>query len=88
MTLLNTLVSSARLAIVFATLFFALGPLLIVFIEYQFGQNFYLNLIFPGGQISHVLAQSSDFANQYLLPLVQTVVLLISSHLIMKRASL
>jgi Cu-processing system permease protein len=34
------------------------------------------------------LAQSSDFANQYILPLVQTVVLLISSHLIMKRASL
>lgn len=88
MTLLNTLVSSARLAIVFATLFFALGPLFIVFIEYQFGQKFYLNLVFPGGQISNVLAQSSDLASQYLLPLVQTAVLLISSHLIMKRASL
>ena len=88
MSLLNTFVTSARLAIVVATLFFALGPLFVVFIEYQFGQNFYLNLIFPGGQISSVLSQSSDIASQYFLPLLQTAVLLIGSHLMMKRASL
>ncbi|ASP49608.1 hypothetical protein [Cognaticolwellia beringensis] len=88
MSLLNTFVTSARLAIVAATLFFALGPLIVTFIEYQFGQTFYLNLLFPGEQISRVLSQSSVGVSQYLLPLIQTVVLLITSHLIMKRASL
>ncbi|MFT5636032.1 MAG: Cu-processing system permease protein [Cognaticolwellia sp.] len=88
MSLLNTFVNSSRLAIVAATLFFALGPLIIAFIEYQFGQNFYLNLLFPGEQISSVLSQSSVVASQYLLPLIQTTILLITSHLIMKRTSL
>jgi len=88
MTLLNTLVNSARLAIVFATLFFALGPLIITYVKFQFGQEFYLTLLFPGEQISSILSQNSVTTSQYLLPLIQTSILLIASHLMMKRASL
>lgn len=88
MTLLNTFVNSARLAIVAATLFFALGPLIIAYIKYQFGQTFYLTLLFPGEQIDSILSQSSVTTGQYLLPLMQTIILLIASHFMMKRASL
>lgn len=88
MSLLNVLVNSARLAIVTATLIFALGPLVLAFINYQFGQTFYLNWLFPGDQIGSILSQSGAVASQYTLPLVQTVMLLIVSHLLMKRASL
>ena len=88
MSLLNTLVNSARLAIVVASLFFGLGPLIVSFITYQFGQDFYLNLIFPGGQISSVLSQNSMIASQYGLPVIQTLLLLMGSHLMMKRAAI
>ena len=88
MSLLNTLVNSARLAIVAAMLFFGLGPLIIAVIKYQFGQEFYLNLLFPGGQISSILSQSSVVASHYALPVIQTIVLLVASNLIMKRASI
>ena len=88
MTLLNTVVNSARLAIVTATLIFALGPLCLAFIKYQFGQVFYLNMLFPGEQISNILSQSHTSTSQYILPLAQTLLLLITSHLLMKRASL
>lgn len=88
MSLLNNLVNSARLAIVAATLFFALGPLVLAFIQYQFGQVFYLNWLFPGEQISSILSQNNMAISQYLLPLIQTALLLITSHFLMKRASL
>jgi hypothetical protein len=88
MSLLNILVSSARLAVVAATLFFGLGPLIIAFIKYQAGKEFYLNLIFPGGQIDSILSQSSLDGSHYILPLTQTLVLLTCSHLVMKRASI
>jgi len=88
MTLLNTWVHSARFAIVAAVLFFSLGPLVIAFINYQFGQEFYLNLLFPGEQIESILSQSGVVASQYWLPLIQTLVLLFASNLVMKRASI
>lgn len=88
MTLLNTLVTSARLAVVMATLFFGLGPLIVTFVEYQFGQNFYLNLVFPGGQISSILSQTNVSGAHYLLPLLQTLAFIVCSHFVMKRATL
>ena len=88
MTLLNTLVNSARLAIVTASLFFGLGPLIIAFIKYQFGHEFYLNLLFPGEQITSILSQSGIVTSQYALPLTQTLLLLVASHLSMKRAAI
>ncbi len=88
MTLLNTWVHSARLAIVTAVLFFSLGPLVTAFIGYQFGHEFYLNLLFPGEQIESILSQRGDVTSQYWLPLMQTLVLLFTSNLVMKRASL
>lgn len=88
MSLLNTLISSARLTVVVATLFFGLGPLIIAFIKYQFGQEFYLSLLFPGGQINSILSQSGLNGSHYLLPLIQTVVLLTCSHFVMKRTSI
>lgn len=88
MTLLNTIVNSARLAIVAATLFFALGPLIVAYIKYQFGQTFYLPLLFPGQQIDSILSQTSLSTNAYLLPVLQTFMLLIASHFMMKRAAL
>ena len=88
MSLLNIIVSSARMAIVVATLFFGLGPLIIAFIKYQLGQEFYLNLIFPGGQINSILSQNGLDGSHYILPLIQTVVLLTCSHILMKRAAI
>lgn len=88
MSLLNTLVSSARLAVVMATLFFGLGPLLITFIDYQLGQSFYLELIFPGGQINSILSQTTIDGSHYVLPILQTLVLLFCSHVVLKRAAL
>ena len=88
MSLLNTWVSSARLAIVVAILFFGLGPLIIAFINYQVGHNLYLDLIFPGGQINSILAQTNLGGSHYMLPLFQTLILLIVSHLLMKRAAI
>jgi hypothetical protein len=88
MSLLNILASSARLAVVVATLFFGLGPLIITFIQYQLGQELYLNLIFPGGQINSILSQNNVDGSHYILPLVQTLILLASSHMVMKRAAI
>jgi len=88
MSLLNTLVSSARLALVAATLIFTLGPLFLAFINYQFGHSLYLNLLLPGEQISRILSQNSPMVSYYLLPLIQTGVLLLVSHLVLKRAAL
>mgnify|MGYP006999716406 CR=1 FL=1 len=88
MSLLNTLVNSSRLAVVAATLFFGLGPLLVTLISYQFGQDFYLNSIFPGGQITSILSQSSLDGGHYLLPLSQTFIILVMSTIVMKRAAI
>ncbi len=88
MSLLNTLVNSARLAIVYATLIFALGPLAIGIINAQFGHSLYLNFLIPGEQISSILSQKSLVISQYLLPFIQTSLLLLLSHFMLKRASL
>lgn len=85
MSMLNALVSSAKFAVVVATLFFGLGPLILALIKYQFGQEFYLNLLFPGEQIGEIFAQASSQTNHYLLPLVQTLLLLVFSYFAMKR---
>lgn len=88
MSLLNNLVSSARMAVVVATLFFGLGPLIVAFIKYQVGQNLYLHLIFPGGQINSILSQSSLNGSHYILPILQTLALLACSHYLMKRKAI
>lgn len=88
MSLLNTLVSSAKLAIVMTILFFGLGPILIGIVNYFLGHNLYLHFVFPGGQISSILSQSHIGFSQYLLPLIQTLVFLICANVVMKRASI
>lgn len=88
MSLFNTLLGTAKLAVVVATLFFGLGPLIIALIKYIFGQEFYLNLVFPGGQIESILAQTSVGGSHYLLPLMQTFIFLICANIVMKRAAL
>jgi hypothetical protein len=88
MTALNCLLSSARMALVSSVLFFGLGPLFVTFIKYQFGQSFYLEQIFPGGQITDILAQAETGIQHFGLPIAQTLVLLFISHLLIKRESL
>ena len=88
MSLFNTFVGTAKLAVVIATLFFGLGPLFIAVIKHLFGQEFYLNLIFPGGQIESILAQSGVGVSHYLLPLMQTLVFVLCANIVMKRAAI
>lgn len=88
MTLLNTFLSSARLALVFATLTFTLAPLVIRLIQHQLGHDFYLDYLIPGGKIADILSQSNVISAQYLLPVIQTMIMLAISHAILKRASL
>lgn len=87
-SMLNAFVSSAKLTIVFSILFFGLGPLLLAIIKYQFGQEFYLNLLFPGEQIGDIFSQTTAQTNHYFLPLMQTTLLLILSYFAMKRESI
>jgi hypothetical protein len=88
MSFLNSIVSSAKMSIIVCILFYTLGALLIGFIQFQLGSGMFLNYLFPGTQISRVVSlQAVDFS-QYLIPLIQTVVLLFFADKLLKRASL
>jgi len=88
MSFLNSLLSSAKMSIVMSILFYTVGALLIGYVQFQFNSGEFLNYIFPGTQISRVVSlQNLDFVH-YLIPLVQSVILLFSADQLLKRASL
>jgi len=88
MSFLNSTVSSSKMSIVASVLFYTLGALLIGFIQFQFQSDLFLDYLFPGTQISQVVSlQGLDFTH-YLIPLIQSAVLLFAADKLLKRASL
>jgi len=88
MSFLNSLLSSAKMSIVISILFYTVCALLIAYVQFQFNSGEFLNYIFPGTQISRVVSlQNLDFMH-YLIPLMQSVVLLFAADKLLKRASL
>jgi Cu-processing system permease protein len=87
MSLLNSILSSSKMSIVVSILFYTLGALLIGFIQYQLNSDLFLDYIFPGTQISKVVALEGLDVTHYLIPLLQTALLLFIADKLLKRAS-
>jgi len=88
MSFFNSILSSAKMSIVTCILFYTIGALLVGFIQFQLKSGSFIDFIFPGTQISKVVSlQGLDFTH-YLVPIVQSVVLLFTADKLLKRASL
>jgi ABC-type transport system involved in multi-copper enzyme maturation permease subunit len=88
MSLFNTFAGSARLAFVFAILFFAGGNILVGLLSWQIPALSVLNYIFPGYQIDQVAGQNADALLGIGLPLLQTFLSLMLAHRIFVRSAI
>lgn len=88
MSFFNSLLSSAKMSIVVCVLFYTIGALLVGFIQYQLGSSDFLDFIFPGTQISRIVSLEGLNFSHYLIPILQSVVLLFAAEKLLKRASL
>jgi len=88
MSFLNSLLTSAKMSIVSCILFYTIGALLVGFIQFQLQSGFFLDFIFPGTQISRVVSLENLEFSQYLIPILQSAVLLFIADKLLKRASL
>jgi len=88
MSFFNSILSSAKMSIVTCVLFYTIGALLVGFIQFQLKSGHFIDFIFPGTQISKVVSlQGLDFTH-YLVPIIQSVLLLFAADKLLKRASL
>jgi ABC-type transport system involved in multi-copper enzyme maturation permease subunit len=88
MSFLNTFASSARLAFVFAILFFAGGNIIVGLLSWQIPALDMLNVIFPGYQLDQMAGQNAGAMLSIGLPLAQTLVLLILAERVFSRSSI
>jgi hypothetical protein len=88
MSFFNSILSSSKMSIVTCILFYTIGALLVGFIQFQLNSGLFLDYIFPGTQISSVVSlQGLDF-NHYVVPILQSIVLLFAADKLLKRTSL
>ena len=71
MSFFNSVLSSAKMSIVVSILFYTIGALLIGFIQFRLNSGYFLDYIFPGTQISKVVALEGLDFKHYLIPLLQ-----------------
>ena len=76
------------MSIVASILFYTIGALLIGFIQFRLNSGYFLDYIFPGTQISKIVSLEELDFKHYLIPLLQTVVLLFVADKLLKRASI
>jgi Cu-processing system permease protein len=88
MSFFNSVLSSAKMSIVASILFYTIGALLIGFVQFRLNSGYFLDYLFPGTQISKVLSLEGLDFKHYLIPLLQTVVLLFAADKLLKRASI
>ncbi len=88
MSFLNTFASSARLAIVFAILFFAGGNIILGLLSWQIPALDSLSVIFPGYQLDQMAGQNAGVLLSIGFPLVQALVLLILAERVFARSSI
>jgi Cu-processing system permease protein len=88
MSFFNSILSSAKMSIVAGILFYTIGALVIGFIQFQLDSGLFLNFIFPGTQISSVVSLDGLDFYHYLIPILQTIVLLFVADKLLKRASI
>lgn len=88
MSFLNTFARTARIALVFAVLFFAGGNIIIGLITMQVPSLAILNLVFPGYQLDQLAGQNASNMLALGLPLLQSAILLILAQRIFARTSI
>ncbi|MFY8325873.1 ABC transporter permease subunit [Pseudoalteromonas sp. ZZD1] len=88
MTLLNTFARSARLALVLAILFFALGNIVVGILSWQVPALAALDYVFPGVQLDQMAGQNSNLLNSVGIPLLQSAIFLAVAQRIFARSSL
>jgi hypothetical protein len=88
MSFFNSILSSSKMSIVVCILFYTIGALLVGYIQFQTSSGLFLDFIFPGTQISRVVSlEGLDFSH-YLVPILQSAVLLFAANKLLKRASI
>lgn len=88
MSFINTLVSSARLALVFAVLFFAGGKIIVGILSWQIPDLTVFNMIFPGYQLDQMAGHNAGVMLSIGLPILQSLVLLILAERVFARTSI
>lgn len=88
MTFLNTFAGSARLAFVFAILFFGGGSIIVGLLSWKFLILENLNFIFPGYQLELLAGQNASLWMALGLPILQTLVLLLFAQRVFARSAL
>jgi ABC-type transport system involved in multi-copper enzyme maturation permease subunit len=88
MSFVNTFASSARLAFVFAILFFAGGNIIISLLTWQVPALEVLSLIFPGYQLDQMAGQNASVLLGIGLPLLQSAILLICAQRLFARSAI
>jgi Cu-processing system permease protein len=88
MSFFNTFASSARLAFVFAILFFTAGKIIVALLTWQVSALSVLEYVFPGYQLEQMAGQNGGLMLNLGLPLLQTTILLIVAQRIFARSSI
>lgn len=88
MTLINVFVKSAKMSLVVYFLLY-IGSAIIINLISSFVMDLsFLFYLFPGEQIESVVGFESNYVNNYVIPLTQTLVYLVLAQFIFKRSSL
>lgn len=88
MSFFNSFLNSAKLTIIWTILFFGIGSLVISLLSFKWPEAQYLNYLYPGTQLKHVVSQGSLSFSIYAIPLVQTIAYLALSSILMKRSAI
>lgn len=88
MSLFNTFAATARSAFVFAVLFFAGGGIVVSLLSWQIPALERLDLVFPGYQLDQMAGQNADNLLAVVLPLGQTLVLLLLAQRVFVRSAI
>jgi len=88
MSFFNTFASSARLAFVFAILFFTGGQIIVGLLAWQAPVLDVLSFVFPGHQLGEMAGHNASLLLGLGLPLLQTFILLIAADRIFARTSI
>ncbi len=88
MSLINSFVKSAKMSITVYILLYVLGGLVIKLISHFFFDASSMFYLYPGEQIDRILGFEGTPFDQYLLPLIQTILYLAIANVTLRRASL
>lgn len=85
MLMLNTVVRSSRMALVYLTLIYTLGLLILTLLQTKLGLPLFFDYVIPGEPLDEIATLQPNFISGVLWPLAHTALLIAASYGLLKR---